>query len=784
MISKIERNILGILEYIVAIFIVLECRSVYLYSVDSEFYIMQILGISMFCLFIAELLFKRIKIKDIISDYKFITLLAIYNFIFIIAIKMKINEIVRFLYIFEAMFLMLYIYYKANSKNIKNLLKKIVNVVVIISLISLFFYIFGTILNLIPTTGTFKMTWGDFGKKDYTIGSYFNVHFNVQSINVLGMNLYRNTGIFTEGPMFALNLIIALAIQLFILKEKKWLQTFIIVVTILTTISTAGILGCILCFVIYLVNNENIKKLIKKRINEKKTIVICILIIILIALTTISLLRQKMQTASYSTRLDDYKASILAWKDNIIFGNGIFNEQAIINYMSENRGINTGISNSLATTLAGGGIYLSLIYIYAYCAMIENYKRSKDISILCFFIVMIFLSITTVFQYTIMMINIMAFTIVIYHKNIGKNKKNVILIDFPKFEKWEFKEGINEKTGLEWEEIEAISNGIRKGKISNIGRYLKYFLFPLKVFINRKKYANIIAWQQFYGVLYAFYCRIFHVKKSNNLIVMTFIYKQKNGFLGKLYYKFMKFIVQSKYVDTFICFSKKECKYYANIFKVSQEKFKFCTLGIEKIEIKDKEDRMQEQKTNINRKNNMELKNNNNPKENDKERTIISCGRSNRDYEFLYNVLKETKYKLNIISDECKLKSFENITIYNNVDLQNFLEMLNKSYIVVIPLKNENISAGQLVILQSMQLGKPVICINSNTAEDYIEDGVNGFIIKKDEESLKEIIQKLYNNEELYNEISKNEKETFREKFSQKALAEQVSYIVNKNKRG
>ncbi len=92
MVDKIKDSILSILEYIVAIFIVLECRSVYLYSVNKEFYIMQILGIAMLCLFIANILFKKIKLKGILSDYKFILGLTIYNIIYIVAVRMKMTE--------------------------------------------------------------------------------------------------------------------------------------------------------------------------------------------------------------------------------------------------------------------------------------------------------------------------------------------------------------------------------------------------------------------------------------------------------------------------------------------------------------------------------------------------------------------------------------------------------------------------------------------------------------------------------------------------------------------
>ena len=216
----------------------------------------------------------------------------------------------------------------------------------------------------------------------------------------------------------------------------------------------------------------------------------------------------------------------------------------------------------------------------------------------------------------------------------------------------------------------------------------------------------------------------------------------------------MKYIVQSEYVDKFICFSQQECNYYSEIFDASKDKFQFCRLGIEPIQVQ-----------------------NTIP---DKEKTILACGRSNRDYDFLYRALKNTKYKVTIISDECKLKPTDNISIYTNIYNQDYFDMLAKSYIVVIPLMQKNISSGQLVTLQAMQLGKPIICTESNTVKDYIQDGVNGYIIKKQKDELLRIIDKLYQDEKEYDKMSKNEKQFFENYHSIRAFGKQVGETFNK----
>ena len=332
--------------------------------------------------------------------------------------------------------------------------------------------------------------------------------------------------------------------------------------------------------------------------------------------------------------------------------------------------------------------------------------------------------------------------------------KNIILTDFKGKINSDFIKSLSEETGIEWEEAKSVSNGARTNKFYNIVRYAKYLIFSFKIFLNRKKYDNILAWQQFYGLIYAFYCRLFHSKKYNKLIVMTFIYKDKKGLAGILYKKFINYILNSKYIDSFICFSREECEYYSSLFNLPKDKFKYCLVG------------MQEDNPIIENKNN-------------DEKIILSCGRSNRDYDFLYKVIKDTEYKLNIISDECNLQDCKNIKIYRNVFEEDYLKMLSDSYIVVIPLEDENISSGQLAMLQSMQYGKPVISTESNTIKDYIKNGENGYIIKKDKKSLLDMIEKLFNDEELYNKISKNEQKFFNENCSAKAFGKNIGKIFN-----
>ena len=314
----------------------------------------------------------------------------------------------------------------------------------------------------------------------------------------------------------------------------------------------------------------------------------------------------------------------------------------------------------------------------------------------------------------------------------------------------EFKKGVQETSKEKFVTYALNANGAIKSKIKNMFRYLKYFIFPLKIFLHRSKIKRIIAWQQFYGIIYAFYCNLFKVKKTNQLTIMTFIYKPKNK-LKNIYYKFIKFSIDNKYVDNIICYSKKECEYYSNLFGIESEKFKFCELGISKIETKVKYD---------------------------EKDYIISPGRSNRDYEALIKALDGEKYKVKIICDNFKHKNTSNIEVYNDVMGEKYLAMLQNAFCVVIPLKDKNISSGQLVVLHAMQLKKPIIVTENEAINSYIKDSYNGFIVKKNKKELIKKIELLYKDKDKYNEIVENAYKEYKEKYSLETLGKKVGKII------
>jgi hypothetical protein len=127
--------------------------------------------------------------------------------------------------------------------------------------------------------------------------------------------------------------------------------------------------------------------------------------------------------------------------------------------------------------------------------------------------------------------------------------ENIILCDCQPKEIYSFREGIESEAGVTFSVKSYVANFLRKSKIANIRRYAMYFLVPIITMAHRKRYQYIIGWQQFYALIFSFYCSLFHLKKKNIVVALNFTYKKKNGIVGKIYKRFMRKCLNPKYMD-------------------------------------------------------------------------------------------------------------------------------------------------------------------------------------------------------------------------------------------
>jgi len=104
-------------------------------------------------------------------------------------------------------------------------------------------------------------------------------------------------------------------------------------------------------------------------------------------------------------------------------------------------------------------------------------------------------------------------------------------------------------------------------------------------------------------------------------------------------------------------------------------------------------------------------------------RYVFTGGYTNRDYDLVLLTAKHfpnsnfviVMSRLNIIKVEIPV----NVFIYKDVDSKLFYLLLSKSECVIVPLKDQVGSSGQMLCLSAMQLGKPIIYSENSSINQY-----------------------------------------------------------------
>lgn len=331
------------LTYCFAFAMLLECNSVYI--INSQFFNQIILLVSFVCLLI--LLIKGKKI------YKLRSLTPFYLLLYVLwALVLYFNGtgdrtfILKFFGILPL--LVIYLAYGGLSR-FKEILRTVVNIMLSISGVSLFFYLFGTVLNVIPFTETIYSDWA---------GTYFptwyNIYFEAQP--------FRNCGIYPEAPMYNYCLVVALLSEYFLFERNKW-KIIVFVAAILTSTSTTGVfalLGLVLIHILSRLYEGSLSPL-----KTALTLLSIVVIFVIVLYVGNDVFEMKSQTESYADRAVHIKKALKVFNQNIFLGSGY--------------GMNgVGSSNSLFIILADGGIWMTLFFGFAllYWPFLQLLKRN------------------------------------------------------------------------------------------------------------------------------------------------------------------------------------------------------------------------------------------------------------------------------------------------------------------------------------------------------------------------------------------------------------------------
>lgn len=364
---------------------IITCNTVFMNVNNSDYH--KLLLFFYFINLIFGIFLHGFKTRSFSFWLKFIMIyfLVLMPFLVLNSIKSYLDFFVYFLAILPIMILY---FYNLKQSELRKLLIYFKKIMLFLAILSLIFFL-GINLGFFQTDKFVTIRWGSVVR----IPSYFNIYFVPQNTVVFGIQTFRNSLFFTEPIMFCVFLLFALAIEK--LDHNRNFNKLILFVTILSTTSTAGIILALF----YLFYDFVF-------LNRKKSLLIFLpIVLFLVGYLIYVLFISKMQSMSYSTRLDDYFACLKTWLHFPIFGCGFMNTSTIALYMSSFRLNNLGLSNSIFVVLAQGGIYFFIFYLFPVFKLIKKYQKTEYFILIILFILLLFMA---VIQYTIFTLTFLA----------------------------------------------------------------------------------------------------------------------------------------------------------------------------------------------------------------------------------------------------------------------------------------------------------------------------------------------------------------------------------------
>jgi glycosyltransferase involved in cell wall biosynthesis len=156
-------------------------------------------------------------------------------------------------------------------------------------------------------------------------------------------------------------------------------------------------------------------------------------------------------------------------------------------------------------------------------------------------------------------------------------------------------------------------------------------------------------------------------------------------------------------------------------------------------------------------------------------KTIVSAGRSGRDYALLAKAAADIDADVNIICDQfpqaLRGELPANVRVLSNCYRDCYFEQLVDCRFVVVPLQVDDISAGQMVLIQAMALGKPTVITRTATTADYIYDGGIISVPLNDLSAMTEALQRLSRDDALCTRLGREAAEAYKKKYSIDAYA-------------
>lgn len=228
-----------------------------------------------------------------------------------------------------------------------------------------------------------------------------------------------------------------------------------------------------------------------------------------------------------------------------------------------------------------------------------------------------------------------------------------------------------------------------------LSNYLSECYVPLMALCRRNTTDVIISWQMRIGIFYGIFKRLFRARKPPLHIIQDFhIDLTQNRWPYRVQIEFMKLALPG--IDFFCCTSTEESLIYSRMFGIPRDRIAFLPLIPPNVSF--------------------ELPAH---PQND---YIFSYGNSDRDFDTLIRAVADLNVKTVILSQRYQHSTPlpENVfLIRNRITEKELTQWVISSRMVILPLIDYRISAGQLSLLEVMSLGRPIVVTRNMATREY-----------------------------------------------------------------
>lgn len=238
------------------------------------------------------------------------------------------------------------------------------------------------------------------------------------------------------------------------------------------------------------------------------------------------------------------------------------------------------------------------------------------------------------------------------------------------------------------------------------------------------------------------------------IVLVGFIYTSRRSrllmALRRLYFRCV-----FAFADTVLCHSAFELEHYRRIFRGCRARFAYIPFGLHVAGRESMSGTAVE------------------------PRYVLAAGRSGRDYRTLFDAVRGQDIRVRVVCDSsdalADLDVPPNVVVLRDCYGSAYLRELAGASIVAVPLAVDQISAGQMVMLQAMSLGKPVVVTRTPTIEEYVTDGEQAVLVPRaDAVALRRAIEDLLASPERIAAMGRAGLRTFEEKFSMRSYVRNV----------